>query len=263
MKNSSYLIAVSFLFIMMCSFSNSASAQINQNIFQEIDVKPGMEYKYHVPKSHILNFGVGFPNKLGLAISGYEKIEGFLGTNVIEGGSATPQLTLSYEYAVDGQLGIGAHVGYFSATTPTLNFDLSEITGGSGGILEEACELIPILCDATETLSEALQGSQKFQVWTFSGRVSYHQKILPKLDIYAATVLGYSLIRRKSLSADGDDSKGNLDAISDGFQSLTIPNYSYYAVAGGRYYITEHIAIYGEGGYGNITVANAGLTYRF
>ena len=249
----------------MCSLSNSAYAQTNQSIFQEIEVESGTEYKYHVPKSHIINFGVGFPNKLGLTISGYERIESILGTNVIEGGSATPQLTLSYEYAVDGQLGIGAHIGYFSATTPTLNFDLSGITGGSsgGGILGDICDELPFLCDLTETVSDALEGSQKFQVWTFSGRIAYHQKILPKLDVYAATVLGYSLIRRKSLAADGDDSKGNLEAISEGFQSLTIPNYSYYGVVGGRYYLTEHIAIYGEGGYGNITVANAGLTYRF
>lgn len=208
-------------------------------------------FYYPIPKAHSFHLGVGFPNKVGLGFSGLEVADNLLGTQQIEGGYTTPQFTFRYEYTLDEEIGIGLHLGYWEAQTPTLAFGstiLQPQEGTLGEIIEGFCDLFPNQCELVE---ETLEGSKRVTSFSVGGQISYHRRVLPKIDSYASAVGGFNFIREKNVG----DSK-------DEFEALKVPSFIYYTSVGIRYYFSPQFALYGEIGYGNITNFNAGITFR-
>ena len=148
-------------------------------------------------------------------------------------------------------LGIGLHLGYYSAKMPSVtsltisDIDLTDFNS----IL---CSTLGVSCpDTTYTSSLSYD---RIHAVTIGGRFAYHKRVIENLDLYASTVLGYSILKKKTI--------GDPNAVSENLAGQ-LPTFVYFAGAGARYYITPKIAIYGEVGYGAITVVNAGVTYRW
>ncbi len=214
------------------------------------------ETYYHMKGSHSFNLGVGFPNLANTAFQIGEAL-GFENE-----GSASPVFTMKYEYGLTDELGIGMHLGYYTAKTPTTEaiteiIETSEIVDVIGDV---GCELgIPIPgleCDTVFATESVTTGStyQRVNATTLAGRFAYHRGNflgIEKLDMYGSIILGYSFIRRKTIG----------DADAD-FERFKAPTFVYYTSAGGRYFFTPALAAYAEIGYGSLTVANVGLTYR-
>ncbi len=191
--------------------------------------RPESSY-YHQPKSHSFSLGAGFPNVAGAT---FEFLDLLGVDNEVK---ASPQITARYEYGITEELGIGMQLGYYTGSTGEI-----DISSGPTGIL---CDQFPQLC-------EFKTANYKLNAFQVAARVSYHFKRFKKLDTYGSTIVGYSITKTKNL--------GDPDA---GFTNLNAPTFVYYAAGGGRYFITPQLALYAEIGYGNITIVNAGLTYR-
>ncbi len=199
---------------------------------------------YNMPNTHSFHIGAGFPNKISTVLSGIE----ILGL-AQEDGYATPQFTLRYEYGLTEGLGIGLHTGYYQARTPTLQ--VPEVIGGFLCDLLDDIDLdnLPLGC---EVVNETIEPTT-FRAFSVAGRLAYYKQTLPKLATYGSVVAGYSF-----LSGDG---VSNL--LNDlGGLGVDIPTFVYYGGAGVRYFISPNWGIYGEIGYGSVTYANVGLTYR-
>jgi len=229
------ILSIGFCF---CVFDLTATAQDQENMENK-------EYHYFTIKSHQFNVGAGFPNKAGLAFSGLEL------AGITEDGYTSPQFTLNYEYGLTEELGIGLFAGYWQAATPTFSStvtDVLPIEDLVDQLPDFFCQLFP---DECVLISETLTGSKSIRSFSIGGRISYHYSILPKLDTYASAVGGYAFITEKN---EGD--------ILDEFEQLSAPTLVYFTSIGVRYYWSENWALYGEVGKGNITLVNAGLTYR-
>jgi len=203
------------------------------------------DHHYFQMKSHQFNIGVGFPNKAGLAFSGLEL------AGLTEDGYTSPQFTLSYEYGLSEELGIGLFAGYWQAATPTFTTTVTDLIPFEELIDELPdvfCEFFPNECTL---VSETLTGSKSIRSFSIGGRISYHYAILPKLDTYASVVGGFAFLTEKN---EGDS--------LDEFEQLSAPNLVYFTSLGLRYFFNENWAFYGEVGRGNITLMNVGMTYR-
>lgn len=232
------------LLFLLILLNVSLVGQDSKNQMEEADYYP-------IPKSHSFHLGVGFPNKVGLTFSGLDIADTFLGTQQVEGGYTTPQFTFRYEYTLDEEIGIGLHLGYWEAETPTLAFGSSLLQpqeGVLGELVDGFCDLFPSQCELVE---ETLEGSKKVTAFSIAGQISYHQRVLPKLDSYASAVGGFSIVREKNVGDSNDE-----------FELLEVPTFVYYTSVGVRYYFSPQFALYGEIGYGNITNFNAGITFR-
>jgi len=201
-----------------------------------VDAKRPFSSYYHQKKSHTFNVGIGFPNKLDALFKGLDLV------GITEGGKATPQLTFKYEYGLTEEMGIGLHVGYYQLQSPQLSFETSELVG-------LLCDIFPEGCDV---INNTVSGNLKVTALSVAGRWTYHIHFLEKLDTYSSAVLGYSFLREKTTG----------EGITDQFSAINIPSFVYFTSVGARYYFNEHLGLYGEFGYGSITYANAGLTYR-
>ncbi len=213
----------------------------------------------NIKGSHSFNLGIGFPN---LAASAF-KIGNAVGFE--NEGSASPVFSFKYEYGLSDNLGAGLHIGYYTAKTPTTeeiidivgNGQIEEIIGGFG------CELglppNPLFnCDtiygSDEVVTQEGGSYNRINSYTLGGRFAYYRGGLfgiDELDMYGSIILGYAIVNRKRIG----------DANAD-FERFKAPTFIYFASAGARYYITPNIGLYGEIGYGQLTVANVGLTYR-
>lgn len=205
------------------------------------------DYKYHLQGSHTFNVGAGFPNLINSSFM----ITDQLGFD-LEGG-ASPVYTIKYEYGLTPEIGVGAHLGYFTAKTPRLEEGtVTTIVNQLGGIVDELglCGLL-FECD---TITESTDGGyDKYTVLTPGIRLAYHRQVLENLDTYGSVVLGYNVIRSRR---NGDS---GLDLTE---YTNQIPTFAYFTSVGARYYFSPQWAIYGELGYGTLTVVNVGLTYR-
>jgi len=200
------------------------------------------EYKYHLQGSHSFNVGVGFPNLIN---SGFTVVNQ-LGIDL--NGGASPVYTVKYEYGLTSEIGVGAHLGYFTAKTPSFSEGtVTTIVGQLGGDLG----LCGILFECDTMFSEG--GYDKYTVYTPGVRLAYHRQVVENLDTYGSVVLGYNVIRSKRSGSDALD----LTQFTN-----QIPTFAYFTSAGVRYYFSQQWAAYGEVGYGTMTIVNVGLTYR-
>ena len=213
---------------------------------QEINTAE-LDYKYHLQGSHSFNIGVGFPNKIN---SGFT-IADQLGIDL--NGGASPVYTVKYEYGLTPEIGVGAHLGYFTAKTPSFSEGtVTTIVDQLGGIVGDLglCGLL-FECD---TITESRDGGyDKYTVVTPGVRLAYHRRVLENFDTYGSVVLGYNVIRSNRTGSD------SLDLTE---YTSQIPTFAYFTSAGARYYFSPKWAAYGEVGYGTMTVVNVGLTYR-
>jgi len=228
--------------VLFCLFAWSSNSVFAQSTTSNTE-RPEATF-YNMPNTHSFHLGAGFPNKISTVLTGLD----VLGL-VTEKGYATPQFTLRYEYGLAEGLGIGLHTGYYQAKTPTL--EVPEIIGGFLCDLLDEIDLdnLPIGC---EVINQTLE-SQKFRAFSVAGRLAYYKQALPKLATYGSVVAGYSFISGSGLTSLLND----LDDLG-----VKIPTFVYYGGAGVRYFITPNWGLYGEIGYGSITYANVGLTYR-
>lgn len=223
-----------------CCFTFDLNAQINEEIPED------ELYKYHVQGSHSFNIGVGVPNLVSSSFTTADLL-GFEND-----GGATPIFTVKYEYGITEDIGAGIHLGYFSAKTPKLSDGtVTTVVDQFGSVIEDfgLCGLINI-CDTITTTQEG--GYDRYNVYTPGIRVAYHRKVMEQLDIYGSVVGGYNVIKKKRT--------GSSDADLNLFGN--IPTFAYFTAAGARYFFSPKVAVYGEVGYGTLSVVNFGLTYR-
>ena len=206
------------------------------------------DYKYHLQGSHSFNFGVGFPNKINSGFTIAEQI------GIDLNGSASPVYIIRYEYGLTPEIGIGAHLGYFTAKTPSFSEGtVTNIVNQLGEIVDDwgLCALQLFECDTITEMRDG--GYDRYTVVTPGVRLAYHQQILENLDTYGSVVLGYNIIRSKRTGSDALD----LTEFTN-----KIPPIAYFTSAGIRYYFSPQWAAYGEVGYGTMTIVNVGVTYR-
>ena len=205
----------------------------------------------HQKKSHLLNLGAGLftnPNQFSF--------------EVLTGGSATgdpsPAINISYEYGLTDQISVGALLGYYRVDAQQ-DFRLSEIL--NNGILDDplclAQCLLPISfsnsCDCGRKTA-----AERVNVLTMAGKFSYHYTVIPKLDTYTNLTLGYSFNRRKKIVEEA------LALVAEQVSPNTkIPTFVYHISAGLRYFVTPHIAAFGEFGYSNVHLLHVGASYRW
>lgn len=204
---------------------------------------------YHTRGDKNLNIGIGLINATDFAF------------NLIGGGSGSgnpsPSLNLSYEYGLSRMISVGAFFNYYKVDAQN-DFTLEDINV----ILDDPlCALAcnsPIPIPGTENcLCDGGSITERNNVFTFGGKLSYHRYVLEGLDTYASTYLGYSFNRRNTITESA------LSAVLNEIDSeVTVPKIVYYASAGVRYFITPQIGLYGEFGYGNTHLLQIGATYR-
>lgn len=212
-------------------------------LFAQERTTDDLDYKYHQQGTHTINVGVGFPNLIN---SGFN-IADQVGLEV--NGGASPVFTIKHEYALTPEIGVGIHLGYFTAKTPKLEGITQYFDGSGNTITQIACELIPDLCTSETTGG----GYDRYTVFTPGLRFAYHQPLLEQLDTYGSVVLGYNLINKKNKGGSGVDLTQYTNQI---------PTIAYFTGAGVRYYFSPQLAVYGEVGYGALTLVNVGATYR-
>lgn len=202
---------------------------------------------YHMKNSHSFNLGVGFPN---LANTSFNIIEGLGGGDQ---GGASPNFTFKYEYGLTEELGVGLHVGYYTAKTPTVVSNV--LAGDVIGIIEDlACILDPSLCDTLYATEDGGSGFDRIHATTLGVRGAYHRNNfmgIERLDVYGTVLVGYSFLRTKRIG----DANANVSETNP-------PKFIYNTSAGMRYFFTPKIGMYAEVGYGSLTVVNMGMTYR-
>ncbi len=212
----------------------------------------GEAHRHHVEKGdHLINLGVSLlPNPGDFAL------------DLLTGGSAsgdpTPGINLHYEYSVANNISLGGMLGYYRVNAQQ-DLSLEDISD----LLEDPeCAIQCLLpfsigstCDCDEpTIRE------KVNVFTIAGRLVYHRQlaIIPELDFYTSITAGYSFNRRNTVV----EQLGNIALDELTTTGVNIPTFVYYVSVGGRYFLSEKFAIFGEGGYSNVHLVQLGLTYR-
>lgn len=202
---------------------------------------------YQMKGSHSFSVGVGFPN---LANTSFNIVEGLGGGDQ---GGASPNFTFKYAYGLTDQIGAGLHLGYYTAKTPTVISDV--IAGDFLGLVDDiGCLLGLTPCDSVFAESDGASGFDRIHATTIGARVAYHKENflgIEKLNMYGTILVGFSYIRTKRIG----DKNANVAKTNP-------PKFIYNTSAGARYYITPQIGIYGEVGYGSLTIVNMGITYR-
>lgn len=204
---------------------------------------------YHSKGDQNINIGIGLLNSTEFA---FNLIGGGSGA-----GSPSPSLNLSYEYGLTQTISIGAFFNYYRVDAQ-YDYTLDDI---NGIIDDPLCALAcnsPIPIPGTEDcICGGGSVTERNNVFTFGGKLSYHIYKIEKLDTYASTYLGYSFNRRKTISESAVSS-----ILNEIDSEISVPTVVYFASAGIRYFVTPQIALYGEFGYGNTHLLQLGATYR-
>lgn len=210
-------------------------------------------HRHHVEKGdQILSLGISFlSNPSDFALD--------LFTGGTGSGDPSPGINLHYEYSITNNISLGGMLGYYrvNAQQDLSLDDISDLLDDPQCIIE--C-LVPIgigsncNCDAP-TIRE------KVNVYTVAGKLAYHRQlaIIPNVDFYTSITAGYSFNRRKTIIERLGDIA--LDELTT--TDVNVPTFIYYISVGGRYFINENWAIFGEGGFSNVHLVQAGVTYRF
>lgn len=209
-------------------------------------------HRHHVEKGdHLLNLGVSFlPSPGDFAL------------DLLTGGSASgnpsPGVNLHYEYSVTNNISLGGLLGYYRVDAQQ-DLSLNDIAD----LLEDPeCAvrcLLPITAGSCDCDAPTIK--EQVNVLTIAGKLVYHRQlaIIPELDFYTSITAGYSINRRKTVV----EQLGNIALDELTTTGVNVPSFVYYVSVGGRYFFNEKFGIFGEGGYSNVHLVQAGLTYRF
>lgn len=213
----------------------------------------GEAHRQHTEKGdHLVNLGVSFlSNPSDFALD--------LFTGGTGSGDPSPGINLHYEYSITNNISLGGMFGYYrvNAQQDLSIEDISDLLDDPECAIQ--C-LLPInigsSCDC-----DAPTIKERVNVYTIAGKLVYHRQlaIIPELDFYTSITAGYSFNRRKTVIERLGDIA--LDELTT--KGIDVPTFVYYVSVGGRYFINENWAIFGEGGYSNVHLAQAGVTYRF
>lgn len=205
-------------------------------------------YSQYTPikaKDHLISGSVGFINPESFTFD----ILGFAG-----GGNPTPSINLHYEYSITNDIALGAYTSFYRVNANAANSiqDVANTieSGDVDMILSDlGCLILGSCGNATVT--------ERINVFTIGGKLSYHRNIFTDFDTYVSTYVGYAANRRKTIT------ENLLDLISDEVGlGINVPRVVYFTSVGARYFVKEHIGIYGEVGYGNSHILNVGVSYR-
>lgn len=173
-------------------------------------------------------------------------------------GDPSPSIQLTYEYGLYDQFSIAGFTSFYTvkASTSISYQDLSDqisaidITDFGSIITSLNCILNPSECGSTI--------EERVNVFTLGVKLRYHKPILENFDTYAATYVGYSFNRRKTITETV--LQGVIEEVG---LKTEIPNIVYFGSVGIRYFVTSKIGIWAEYGIGNVHLLNLGLTYRY
>lgn len=217
-------------------------------IFSIICFSLSTAYAQYTPikaKDHLISASVGFINPESFTFD----ILGFAG-----GGNPTPSVNLHYEYSITNDIALGAYASFYRVNANAAN-SIQDVanTIGNGDIdmilSDLGCLILGSCSDATVT--------ERINVFSIGGKFSYHRNIFTDFDTYFSTYVGYAVNRRKTIT------ENLLDLISEEVGlGINVPRVVYFTSIGARYFIKEHIGIYGEVGYGNSHILNIGVSYR-
>ncbi|MBN2215727.1 MAG: hypothetical protein JW723_15970 [Bacteroidales bacterium] len=90
----------------------------------------------------------------------------------------------------------------------------------------------------------------KYTTFILGGRATYHMEFIDKLDTYGGLLLGFRLVNDKYF---GDIGYTYTSGVGSGLA------YSFFI--GGKYYLADNIAVFGELGYG-IAYLTLGVTFK-
>ncbi len=208
-------------------------------------------HRRHVEKGdHLLNLGVSFlPNPSDFALD--------LFTGGTGSGNPSPAINLHYEYSLTNNLSLGGLFGYYRVDAQQ---DLS-LDAVADLLDDPECAIRCLTPFVGDCNCEAPTIKEKVNVYTIAGKLVYHQQlaIIPELDFYTSITAGYSFNRRKTIIERLGDVA--LDELTT--SGVNVPTFIYYISVGGRYFLNENWAIFGEGGFSNVHLVQAGVTYRF
>lgn len=211
------------------------------------------DYRQHVEKGdQIISLGVSFlsrPSDFALDLF----------TGGTGSGDPTPAINLHYQYSITNNISIGGLFGYYRVNAQQ-DLTLEDITD----LFEDPeCAiqcLLPInigsSCNCeTPTINE------RVNVFNIAGKLVYNRQlaVIPELDFYTSITAGYSFNRRQTIIERAGDIA--LDELTS--SDVNVPTFIYYVSVGGRYFINENWAIFGEGGFSNVHLVQAGASYRF
>jgi len=234
--------------IALLSFAVVSTAQ------NEDAAKARPDYKLHLKNSHVFNLGVGFPN---VATSALDIATSVAGVDLTDGliDKVSPQYTLRYEYGVSSALSIGGAFGYYSITTGDVDPTIAQGITLVGSLISDPLGTLGGLAGGGNPLDPMTNEPSRFRLnaYTIAGRFAYHRELIPGIDTYTATTIGFAI--NKVNTIEGPDT-GSLDT------DFNAPTFVYTVIGGARYYFTENIGIYGEAGIGSITLVNLGASIR-
>ena len=210
-------------------------------------------HRQHVEKGdQILSLGVSFlSNPSDFALD--------LFTGGTGSGDPTPAINLHYEYSITNNISLGGTLGYYRVNAQQ-NLSLDDVSD----FLEDpecAIECLIPFNIGSNCNCDAPIIRERVNVFNIAGKLVYHRQlaILPEVDFYTSITAGYSFNRRKTIIEQIGDVALNELTTSD----VNVPTFIYYISVGGRYFLNENWAFFGEGGFSNVHLAQAGMSYRF
>ncbi len=239
-----HLFKNTFFIFLLSFFISDCIAQRNQTQYLALDT-----IAYHTKGDQNINIGIGLINPSDFA---FNLVGGGSGA-----GSPSQSINLAYEYGITQAISIGAFFNYYRVDAQN-DFTIDDLTDiVNDPICALQCNSPFPIPGVEDCICEGGSITERNNVFTFGGKLSYHIYKLEKLDTYASTYLGYSINRRKTITESA------VSSLLIGFDSeVSIPTVVYFVSAGARYFITPKIAVFGEFGYGNTHLLQLGVTYR-
>lgn len=252
-----------FILVLSGIISSNLLAQVNvsgEDILNAINSsKNDTIYDQHFnnTNTHYLNLSVGFFNPVDFAFN-------LANVNSVNG-SPSPAVNFDYSYGISSLLSIGAFANFYRVNaqyTPNLT-EIEDILG-EGLACADDIDGIDDILDAINCINnqigEEITIEERLNVFSIGGKISAHKRLIPKLDTYAATYLGFSFNNRENI-VEGVLEEYAADLLDR--SSVEVPKFMYYVNGGARYYFNHNLGVYGEVGYGNVHLAKLGVTYRF
>lgn len=207
---------------------------------------------------HHFQLGLGYPNLAGIAVTSLNALSQY--TNTEEPGKSIPQITFSYDYAIDQKLSLGAYIGFSQATTPKFS---------AGNVLKNDYDDYLRGIDVQGFLNQYFNGASdignfditediqyRLRSFSFGGRGLTHFHRSEKVDLYGRGSIGFSINKVKNIAAGGDGSTLDVSA------TIPVPKISLGGHFGLRYFFNENWGAYGEVGYSTTDILQVGASYR-
>lgn len=171
-------------------------------------------------------------------------------------GDPAPALNLHYEYNVSNGIILGGLVNYYRVNAQqeiALN-DIADLLDDPQCAID--C-LLPFTIGSGCMCDEPIV-KERINVFTIAGRLTYYRTVAPKLGLYSAITAGYSFNRRKTVV----ERLGDIALSEIRTKESKVPTFVYYLTVGGRYFINDRWAVFGEGGFSNVHLVQVGVSYK-